>query len=99
MMEEEYFEAIARHKEGAVGRRGVDMICKMFATMVDAMTRTDEDLLGDLFEGAITYGERGQFLTPEPICDLMCRMNLPSEKTDLEGRRSVNDPCCVSPGA
>jgi hypothetical protein len=35
-------------------------------------------------------------MTPEPICDMMARMSLPEEKTDLDGRRTVNDPCCGS---
>ena len=35
-------------------------------------------------------------MTPEPICDMMAAMNLPQEKTDLDGRRTVNDPCCGS---
>ncbi len=27
---------------------------------------------------------------------MMAAMNLPQEKTDLDGRRTVNDPCCGS---
>jgi len=34
--------------------------------------------------------------TAEPIGQMMPAMNLPEEKTDLDGRRSVNDPCCGS---
>lgn len=60
------------------------------------MTDTNRDVLGDLFEGAITRGEAGQFLTPEPICEMMARMNLSEERTGIEGRKSVGDPCCGS---
>jgi hypothetical protein len=31
------------------------------------MEETRLDILGDLFQGAITYGEAGQFLTPEAV--------------------------------
>ncbi|MDB4614171.1 N-6 DNA methylase [bacterium] len=95
-MEDEYLQTIERHKDGVKGRRGVDKLAEMFATMVDAIDRTRDDILGDLFQGSITYGEKGQFLTPMPICRLMAQMNIPEEKTGLDGRRSVNDPAVGS---
>ena len=96
LMEDEYLQTIERHKEGQKGKRGVDKLAEMFATLVRVTDETRGDILGDLFQGSITYGERGQFMTPEAICDMMAAMNLPQEKTDLDGRRTVNDPCCGS---
>ena len=96
LMEEEYMQTIERHKAGTKGKRGVDKLAEMFANLVSITDDTRADILGDLFQGAITYGERGQFMTPEAISDMMAAMSLPSEKTDLDGRRSVNDPCCGS---
>lgn len=95
-MEEEYLQTIEKHKAGGKGKRGVDMLAKMFATLVDITDRTREDILGDLFQGSITYGEKGQFLTPMPICRMMSQMTIPSEQTRLDERRSVNDPACGS---
>lgn len=95
-MEDEYLQTIERHKGGPQGKRGVDVLARMFGNLVDVTDQTRADILGDLFQGSITYGEKGQFLTPEPICQMMAQMNLPEEKTDLDGRRSVNDPCCGS---
>ena len=95
-MEEEYLQTIAKHTAGAKGKRGCDVLAQMFANLIAAMESTRRDILGDLFQGGITYGEKGQFLTPEPICEMMARMNLLAEKTGLEGRRSVNDPCVGS---
>ena len=95
-MENEYLQTVERHKDGDQGMRGCDLMAEMFANLVNAMTESREDILGDLFQGAITYGERGQFLTPEPVCRLMAQMNVPTEDTGLEGRRTVNDPCCGS---
>ena len=95
-MEDEYLETVERHKEGVKGKRGCDRIAQMFAYTVNAMTETNCDILGDLFQGAITRGEAGQFLTPDSLCQMMARMNLPEEKTDLDGRKSVGDCCCGS---
>ena len=89
LMEDEYLETIERHKEGVKSKRGVDILAQMFGNLVGIADRTREDVLGDLFQGAITYGERGQFLTPEPVCQMMATMQLPAEKTDLDERRSV----------
>lgn len=95
-MEDEYLQAIERHKDGPQGKRGVDVLARMFGNLVDVTDRTRADILGDLFQGSTTYGEKGQFLTPEPICQMMAATQLPAVKTDLDGRRSVNDPCCGS---
>jgi len=70
------------------------------------------DILGDLFQGAITYGEAGQFLSPQPLCRAMAQMTIndfeepnetpPPNETDnpppLEwpARRTVCDPACGS---
>jgi hypothetical protein len=60
------------------------------------MDRTRADILGDVFQGAITYGEAGQFLTPEPVCDLMARMTLEPAGTTGTDRKTILDPCCGS---
>ena len=96
LMEDEYLQTIERHKGGNKGKRGVDKLAEMFGNLVDVTDKTRADILGDLFQGAVTYGERGQFMTPEAISDMMAAMSLPTEKTDLDGRRTVNDPCCGS---
>ncbi|MFV0443926.1 MAG: N-6 DNA methylase, partial [Planctomycetaceae bacterium] len=96
LMEPEYLQTVERHKEGTKGRRSVDTIAQAFATLVDIMDRTGADILGDVFQGAITYGERGQFMTPESVCRMMAQLSLPEGPTDLDGRRTVCDPCCGS---
>ena len=47
----------------------------MFGRLVDVMETTRADILGDLFQGAITYGEAGQYLTPESITSVMAAMS------------------------
>lgn len=95
-MEDEYLQTIEPHKQGRPGHRGCDLMAKMFGNLVNAMTETREDILGDLFQGAISYGEKGQFLTPEPICRMTASMTVPAKDTGLDGRRTVNDPACGS---
>jgi hypothetical protein len=41
---------------------------QMLGTFVDSMEKHDADILGDLFQGSITYGEAGQYFTPESVC-------------------------------
>jgi hypothetical protein len=88
-MEEEYLSMVERHKAGQNGDRGIDRMADLFGNVVGAMEETRRDILGDLFQGAITYGEGGQFLTPETVCDLIACMTRP-------GGRFVYDPCCGS---
>lgn len=59
---------IERHKKGKPGKRGADLMAEMFGEIVNAMTEADADILADLFTGAITYGEAGQFFTPQTVC-------------------------------
>lgn len=93
LMEDEYLATIRKgYDRGEQGKRGVDYITQSFARLVMLMEATRRDILGDLFEGAITYGERGQFLTPESLVELMTSLTVnPAAKGEW-----VNDPCCGS---
>ena len=79
-MEPDYFEAIKDHTKGPVGKRGVDLMGKFMGQLINAMSRTNQDILGDLFQSSISYGENGLFLTPEDVCTLMAKMTVPAEK-------------------
>ena len=50
------------------------------------------DLLGEYFTQHITKGQNGQYFTPEPICDLMTKLNSPEKQT----KQRVLDPACGS---
>ena len=89
-MEDEYMAMIQSHTEGDKGIRGVDLMPQMFGQLVEAMEQTRADILGDLFQGAITYGEAGQYLTPEPLCHLMAKLTGDEQKES----EVVCDPCC-----
>jgi len=96
-MEDQYMATVKRHAEGKPGKRGCDSISHAFGTLVNVMEETRKDILGDLFQGGITYGEAGQFLTPEPICQMMATMTV-GDVSEEEGtaKKSVCDPCCGS---
>lgn len=93
--EDEYLAMIDRHKQGKRGHRGADLMPQMFAELVEAITREDVDILGDLFQGAITYGESGQYLSPATIADLLAKMSVDSDAQPMRDRPIyVHDPCC-----
>ncbi len=96
-MEDQYLDVVNSHSRGEKGRRGCDLLARLFGQLVEAMEQTGGDVLGDLFQGAITHGENGQFLTPETVCELMARMTMDdgNETGEVECRR-VMDTCCGS---
>jgi hypothetical protein len=91
-MEEPYLQVVQRYAKGEKGKRPVDLLAELFGELVNVMEQTGADVLGDLFQGAITYGEHGQFYTPENLCAMMARMQMHKEGT---GKR-ILDPCCGS---
>ena len=91
-MEDEYLKTVERYTEGEKGKRACDNLAHAFGVLVNAMEETRQDILGDLFMGGVTYGQNGQFFTPEPICTMMTQMTF-SEET--EGKR-ILDPACGS---
>ena len=95
-MEEQYLTTVQKHTTGNVGKRGCDSIGRAFGALVSAMETTRKDILGDLFQGGITYGEAGQFLTPESVCDMMARMSVDGVEVSEGERKTAFDPCCGS---
>ena len=74
-MEDEYLAVVRKgYGDGEKGRRGIDSLTQAFGTLIDLMEQTRKDILGDLFQGGITYGEAGQFLTPEQLCEFMAAL-------------------------
>lgn len=89
-MEQQYLQTIQPYVEGKRGKRPIDLFPVAFGELVNAMEETRADILGDIFEGAITRGQAGLFLTPETLCDLMAGIAIDGED------RTLNDPCCGS---
>jgi hypothetical protein len=95
-LEDQYLQVVQKHTPGKPGERGCDRIAHLFGQLVHVMEETRKDILGDLFQGAITYGEAGQFFTPESVTQLMTAMTVGQNDVDPGVRRSVCDPCCGS---
>jgi len=92
-MEDEYLAAVRKgYADGEPGRRGIDSLTQAFASLVEQMERTRRDVIGDLFQGGITYGEAGQFLSPEELCRFMAALNADETRPDAK----VCDPACGS---
>lgn len=92
-MEDEYLSVVRKgYGEGERGRRGIDTLTQAFATLINLMEETRKDILGDLFQGGITYGEAGQFLTPEQLCRFMAALNV----DETQPQPTAFDPCCGS---
>jgi hypothetical protein len=83
----------------------------LLGKLVTLMEETREDILGDIFQGAITRGQNGQFFTPDSICTLMAKLAATddaregaeiqegSEETreaESSATKTVADPCCGS---
>jgi hypothetical protein len=98
-MEDQYLAVVEKYATGEKGSRGCDSLAHMFGELVAQMEDTRgemRDVLGDLFQGAITYGEAGQFLTPEPVARLMAKLTTGNHALEEGARPTVSDPCCGS---
>ena len=94
-MEDDYLAMVERHKAGKVGKRGIDLMPVMFAELVNAMTNHNRDVLGDLFQTAVSHQERGQFFTPESITTLLAELTVesPADSHD-QSVFTISDPLC-----
>lgn len=88
-MEEEYLAVAKHYAASEKGKRGIDQLATLFANVVTVMEETRADILGDVFQGAISHGNHGQYFTPESLCELMAQL------TGSEGN-TVSDCCCGS---
>ena len=99
-MEEQYLATVAKHAKGKPGQRGCDSIAELFARSIEMMEQTHGeiiDVLGDLFQGSITYGENGQFFTPSSIARMMGQMTIADLSDEARSeKKSVYDPACGS---
>lgn len=71
-MESRYLEIISRYE-----KHEVNLMADAFAALVLEMDNNGEglrDVFGDFYMEHISHGHNGQFFTPEPICELMARI-------------------------
>ena len=92
-MEEEYLSLVKQYAHGEKGKRAIDAFPAAVGDLIIAMEKTRKDILGDIYQGAISYGHNGQFFTPEPVCEAIARMSM--EQASGRAARII-DPCCGS---
>jgi len=93
-METEYLDAVKDHVEGEQGKRSVDLFGKFFGQTVIAISETDRDVLGDLFQSAVSHQENAFFMTPQPIAELVSKLSLGEDDTDEKKPITISDCCC-----
>ena len=52
LMEDEYLQTVERHKAGTKGKRGIDKLAEMFATLIDVTDKTRADNGGTIIVDA-----------------------------------------------
>ena len=100
-MEEQYLQVVPQYSEGPRGRRAIDSICELLGRAIAAMEDTRKevkDVLGDLYAGGITYGEAGQYYTPQATTYVMAELATHdiAQEDEPDRPRSVLDCCCGS---
>lgn len=94
--EDRYHEIIQRYDNSSKhGERPVDHFARAYAFLLQEINETENDVLGDIYMLEITYGEHGQFFTPESITDMMAGLIVAPSKSE-EGRQVICDPACGS---
>lgn len=94
--EEQYLEIVGRYDNtGKKGTRPIDHFAAAYGLLLKEMEETGKDCLGEIYMSEITYGEHGQFYTPETITDFMAQIITTPSKSE-DGREVVCDPCCGS---
>jgi len=90
-----YMEIVKKYqdhdKTRAVGERTIDHFQRAFGLLVQETLELKKDVLGEIYQAQITYGEHGQFFTPEHITEVMSEL----VGKDSDGE-TVMDPCCGS---
>jgi hypothetical protein len=93
--EEQYLSIVGKYDKAEV-----DLFPEMFAQLVLELERHAEkphDILGEIFHELNLHNERkGQFFTPQCICDFMGHITFGDHKVAIEdkGYISVCEPCC-----
>ncbi len=89
MQEERYLEIVRRYE-----KPDAYAMSEAFGALIQEMDNCGEglkDIFGEFFMEYITHGHNGQFFTPEPICEMMARM-----QGDIADGSKIQDCACGS---
>ncbi len=100
---ERYLEIVNKYKnqdkDRKVGNRTIDLFAHAWGTLHRETLETKKDVIGEIFQAQVTYGEHGQFFTPEHITDVMASLVGKSPevtKSNSKLPETMSDPCCGS---
>lgn len=88
---ERYMEIVKKYPEGKIGERVIDYMANAFKFLIQETQELQKDVIGEIFQAQITYGENGQFFTPEQVTDMMASITMGDAK-----KETIMDPCCGS---
>ena len=83
-----------RDKDRKVGERIIDHFSNAFKFLVQETLESGKDVIGEIYQAQITYGEHGQFFTPEHITEVMSK--IVSHDSYTKRNETILDPCCGS---
>lgn len=92
--EDGYMQIVGKYKENKSrqnGERPCDYFAEAWGFLLKETKEYGHDILGEIYESQISFGEHGQFFTPVPVCDLMTQLTGSSSSG-----QAVNDPACGS---
>jgi type I restriction-modification system DNA methylase subunit len=89
--DEEYLKIVTRYKnDRPQGEREVDYFCNAFGLLMQKMSETNRELLGEIYmQWEVSSKHSGQFFTPWTVAYMMAQMTSPKGEC-------INDPCCGS---
>lgn len=95
--EDRYLEIMQRYPSNQErGKRPADYFAAAYGSLLQEVEENPTaDPLGDIYMKEITYGEHGQFFTPQHLADMMASLIMAPSKSE-EGREIVCDPSCGS---
>ena len=89
--EDRYMEIVKRYADKEpTGKRAIDYFQSAMVELVKETEKTENDVLSEIYMAMITFGENGQFFTPQHISEMMAKM------LGVNDGESVNDPTCGS---
>ena len=92
-----YMQIVKNYAAGEPGKRPVDNLTRAWGFLVQETLESGKDVLGEIYQAQITYGEHGQFFTPEHITDFMSNIIGKDTKKSIEKvPETIMDPCCGS---
>ena len=90
---EQYLKIAQKYNsDKKTGERPIDYFLKAWGLLTKETQEKQKDIIGQIYEQKISYGEHSQYFTPHHITDVMAKITQPKENE----KEKVNDPCCGS---